>query len=162
MEKTIKIGKQEVRLSNNVGWALEYKDQFGTDVVQEHVPIIASLMEAVSGFISENEDIDVAKILSSFEGRAMEILIPMMQTEFLTTLINMTWAMAKAADDSIDPPRQWLKQFDTFPVDVIAPAVYNLAMKGFVSSKNLTRLKSLMTKMKTIQPSISKPSSSQE
>lgn len=162
MEKTIKIGKQDVKLSNNVSWALEYKDQFGTDVVQEHIPVMASLMEAIAGAVPENGEIDVAKILSSFEGRAMEILIPLMQTEFLTIIINMTWAMAKAADDSIEPPRQWLKQFDSFPVDTIAPAVYDLAMKGFVSSKNLTRLKGLKKKITTIQPSTSKPSSSQE
>ena len=92
----------------------------------------------------------------------MDILIPLMQTEFLTTIVNMTWAMAKAADETIDPPKQWVRQFNSFPVDVVAPAVYDLAMKGFVSSKNLTRLRSLIEKLRTIQPLTSKPSSSQE
>lgn len=163
MEKTIRIGKQSVKLSNNVAWAMEYKDQFGHDVVQEHIPILASLMESVASIVADNgSEIDYVKILSSLEGRAMDILIPLMQTEFLTTIVNMTWAMAKAADETIDPPKQWVRQFNSFPVDVVAPAVYDLAMKGFVSSKNLTRLRSLIEKLRTIQPSISKPSSSPE
>lgn len=163
MEKTIRIGKQSVKLSNNVAWAMEYKDQFGHDVVQEHIPILASLMESVASIVAENgSEIDYVKILSSLEGRAMDILIPLMQTEFLTTIVNMTWAMAKAADETIDPPKQWVRQFNSFPVDVVAPAVYDLAMKGFVSSKNLTRLRSLIEKLRTIQPLTSKPSSSQE
>ena len=163
MEKTIRIGKQSVKLSNNVAWAMEYKDQFGHDVVQEHIPILASLMESVASIVADNgSEIDYVKIISSLEGRAMDILIPLMQTEFLTTIVNMTWAMAKAADETIDPPKQWVRQFNSFPVDVIAPAVYDLAMKGFVSSKNLTRLRSLIEKLRTIQPLTSKPSSSQE
>jgi hypothetical protein len=163
MEKTIRIGKQSVKLSNNVAWAMEYKDQFGHDVVQEHIPILASLMESVASIVAENgSEIDYVKIISSLEGRAMDILIPLMQTEFLTTIVNMTWAMAKAADETIDPPKQWVRQFNSFPVDVVAPAVYDLAMKGFVSSKNLTRLRSLIEKLRTIQPLTSKPSSSQE
>lgn len=163
MEKTIRIGKQSVKLSNNVAWAMEYKDQFGHDVVQEHIPILASLMESVASIVADNgSEIDYVKILSSLEGRAMDILIPLMQTEFLTTIVNMTWAMAKAADETIDPPKQWVRQFNSFPVDVVAPAVYDLAMKGFVSSKNLTRLRSLIEKLRTIQPLTSKPSSSQE
>lgn len=163
MEKTIRIGKQSVKLSNNVAWAMEYKDQFGHDVVQEHIPILASLMESVASIVADNgSEIDYVKIISSLEGRAMDILIPLMQTEFLTTIVNMTWAMAKAADETIDPPKQWVRQFNSFPVDVVAPAVYDLAMKGFVSSKNLTRLRSLIEKLRTIQPLTSKPSSSQE
>lgn len=163
MEKTIRIGKQSVKLSNNVAWAMEYKDQFGHDVVQEHIPILASLMESVASIVADNgSEIDYVKILSSLEGRAMDILIPLMQTEFLTTIVNMTWAMAKAADETIDPPKQWVRQFNSFPVDVVAPAVYDLAMKGFVSSKNLTRLRSLIERLRTIQPLTSKPSSSQE
>lgn len=163
MEKTIRIGKQSVKLSNNVAWAMEYKDQFGHDVIQEHIPIMASLIETVSSIVADNgSEIDYVRVLASLEGRAMDILIPLMQTEFLTTIVNMTWAMAKAADDSIDPPKQWVRQFNSFPVDVIAPAVYDMAMKGFVSSKNLTRLKSLIERLKTIQPLTSKPSFSQE
>ena len=31
MEKVIKIGDKDVRLNNNIGWAMAYKDQFGKE-----------------------------------------------------------------------------------------------------------------------------------
>ena len=165
MEKIIKIGKQEVRLSNNVAWAMEYRDQFGKDVVQEHVPVVASIAEALATIINDTgktDGISVADIIGAVEGRTMDIMIPMMQTEFMTLVINITWAMAKAADESIAPPKQWVRQFDAFPVDMIAPVIYDMAAKGFVSSKNLKRLKSLKKSVKMIQPSTSTQSSSQD
>ena len=90
----------------------------------------------------------------------MDILLPMFQVEFVDTIINVTWAMAKAADENIDPPKRWVRQFETFPLDVIVPAVYELIFKGFVSSKNLKRLKNLGASLKNLQPSLSTTSSS--
>ena len=154
MEKVIKIGKTPVKLSNNVAWTMEYRDQFGRDVVQEHVPIFATLGEMVASIVGESgktNDIHVSDIIGSVEGRLFDIMLPVMQTEFMTLVINVTWAMAKAADEDIDPPKQWVKQFETFPLDVVAPAVYDLAFKGFVSSKNLRKLASLKNQIKTNQ-----------
>ena len=161
MEKVIKIGEQEVRLSNNVAWAMEYRDQFGKDVVQEHVPLFASFAEGIAAVIADTGktgNITAADIFEAIEGRTMEIMIPMMQTEFVSVIVNVTWAMAKAADETIGPPKQWVKQFDVFPVDVITPVIYDMALKGFVSSKNLKRLKSLKESIKMIQPLNSTPS----
>jgi hypothetical protein len=163
MEKVIKIGKQEVKLSNNVASTMEYRDQFGKDVVQEHVPLLASLTEGLATVVSDTgktEGITVADILEAVEGRSMEILIPLMQTEFMSVIVNVTWAMAKAADEDIAPPKQWVRQFDVFPVDVIAPVIYEMALKGFVSSKNLKRLKKLGKDLQNLQPSHSTQSSS--
>jgi hypothetical protein len=70
--------------------------------------------------------------------------------------------MAKAADEDIDPPKRWVRQFDEFPLDVVVPAVYELVLKGFVSSKNLKRLKNVGASLKTLQPSRSMTSSSQD
>ena len=164
MEKVINIGDVPVKLSNNVAWAMEYRDQFGKDVVQEHVPMLASVAEMFASVISDTGKtggVTIADIFEAIEGRAMDIMIPLMQTEFMTVAINITWAMAKAADESIDPPKQWVRQFDEFPLDVVIPAVYELACKGFVSSKNLERLMSLKDNVKMSQPSLSIQSSSQ-
>jgi hypothetical protein len=69
--------------------------------------------------------------------------------------------MAKACDDDIPEPIEWVKQFDTFPVDVIAPEVFNLALKGAMSSKNLKRLKDLKKKIQPLANQLTlKPSSS--
>jgi hypothetical protein len=154
MEKIIKIGKQEVRLNNNVAWTMEYRDQFGKDIVPALMPVIASMIEGVSTIVAESgkTEISVSDIAEAVQGRAMEVLLPMFQVEFVDVVINVTWAMAKAADENIAPPKQWVKQFETFPLDVVAPAVYDLVLKGFVSSKNLKRLKKISESLKTLQP----------
>ena len=164
MEKVINIGEHEVKLNNNVAWTMEYRDQFGKDIVQALMPVIASMLEGVSSVIAEAgaEKIEMDALASAIEGRAMEILMPMFQVEFVDTIINVTWAMAKAANENIDPPKRWVRQFETFPLDVIVPAVYELIFKGFVSSKNLKRLKNLGASLKNLQPSHSTISSSQD
>lgn len=154
MEKVIKIGKQEVKLSNNVAWTMEYRDQFGKDIVPALMPVLASAVEGASSLIGEASDgeINMQELAEAVEGRAMEILLPLFQVEFVDTIINVTWAMAKAADENILPPKQWVRQFEEFPLDVVVPAVYDMVLKGFVSSKNLKRLKKLGTSLRSLQP----------
>lgn len=170
MEKTITIGDKEVRLSNNVAWTMEYRDQFGKDIVPTLLPVLQAGMEGIATIfadaeIKQGEDgklsIDSAKsIAEAVQGRAMDILLPLFQMEFVDVIINITWAMAKAADESLEPPKRWVRQFDSFPLDVILPEVGELVIKGFVSSKNLKRLKNLGSSLKSLQPSHSTTSSS--
>ena len=155
MEKIIKIGKQEVRLNNNVAWTMEYRDQFNKDILPAIMPLVASMVEGVSTVMADatvNGEITTSSIAEALEGRTMDILLPMFQAEFVDLVINVTWSMAKAADESIDPPKKWVRQFDEFPLDVVGPAVLDLVLKGFVSSKNLNRLKKVGESIKTLQP----------
>lgn len=162
MEKVIKIGEKEVRLSNNVAWTMEYRDQFNKDIVPAIMPLLSTMTEAISSVVSEaGTDLTLQSLADAVQGRANDILLPLYQLE-LVDLINVTWAMAKAADEDIDPPRKWIRQFDDFPLDVIGPAVFELVIRGFVSSKNLIRLKGLKVKLENLQPSRSTTSSSQE
>ena len=164
MEKIIKIGKKEVRLNNNVAWTMEYKDQFGEDILPVVLPLCASMIEAISTVVAETgkTEISIADLAEALQGRTMDILLPAFQVEMVKIIINVTWAMAKAADEDIEPPKQWVKQFDEFPLDTVIPAVYSLALKGFVSSKNLKRLKNIKVNLTSLQPSHSMTSSSQD
>ena len=141
---------------------MEYRDQFGKDIVPALMPILASLMEGVSTIISESgsNEVTMADIADAVQGRSMDVLLPMFQVEFVDTIVNVTWAMAKAADENIEPPKRWVRQFEEFPLDVIVPAVYELVLKGFVSSKNLKRLKKASASLRNLQPSHSTTSSS--
>lgn len=159
MEKVIKIGKQEVKLNNNAAWTMEYRDQFNKDILPVLLPAMASVMESVSTIVAGTDELSVKSIAEALEGRAIDVLLPMYQMEFVDIVINVTWAMAKAADENILPPKQWIKQFDAFPLDVIIPEVFDLTLKGFTSSKNLKRLK---TMLKNLQPQLSMTLSSQE
>lgn len=155
MEKIINIGEHEVRLNNNVAWTMEYRDQFGKDIVPALMPVLATMIEGVSSVIAEAgaEKIELESLANALEGKTMEILMPLFQVEFVDTIINVTWAMAKAADETIAPPKRWVRQFETFPLDIVVPAVYELVLTGFVSSKNLTRLKSIGKSLRNLQPS---------
>ena len=142
---------------------MEYRDQFGKDILPAVMPLLASMIEGVSTILADADkggELTAASVAEALEGRTIDILLPMFQAEFVDLIINVTWAMAKAADESIDPPKKWVRQFDEFPLDVVWPAVLNLVMKGFVSSKNLKRLKKLGEDLRKLQPSQSTTSSS--
>lgn len=161
MEKTIKIGKKSVRLNNNVSWAIVYRDQFGRDIIPTIMPLFASALDVISGIINETgktDDIELTDLAKLADGDSLiNAAIHLGGFEF-TDLICITWALAKCADEDIPEPREWISQFDNFPVDVVAPEVFSLIFKGVVSSKNLKRLEDLK---KRIQPtSISTQSSS--
>ena len=154
MEKTIKIGKKSVRLNNNISWAIVYRDQFGRDIIPALMPLLASALDIISGLINETgktEDIELADLAKLADGDALlNAVIHLGGFEF-TDLICITWALAKCADENIPAPREWIAQFDSFPIDVIAPEVFTLIFKGVVSSKNLKRLEDLK---KRIQPTL--------
>ena len=165
MEKIINIGNKEVKLNNNVAWTMEYRDQFGKDILPAIMPFLASMIEGVSTVIADasaSGEITTASVAEALEGRTMDILLPMFQAEFVDLAVNVPWSMAKAADESILPPKQWVKQFEEYPLDVVCPAVFDLVLKGFASSKNLERLKQIVDSLGKLQPLHSTTSSSQE
>ena len=152
MEKTVQIGNKEVRLNNNIGWAIDYRDQFGQDIIPTLLPMVAAALDLIKGLLEEVEDtnnLEWRDILKLIDGDTLfDALIHLGGLEF-RDFINITWAMAKCADDSIPEPRTWVKEFEVFPVDELAPTVFDLIFKGVVSSKNLTRLKDVR---KSLQP----------
>lgn len=166
MIDTLKIGDKELVLSNSAAWALAYRDQFNHDIIPTVMPLLAGVLDIIGGIASSltaGEDgeiqIELEDALQAIDSDSiMEALIHLSGFE-LVELFNITWAMNKAAVDDIADPKTWIKQFEVFPVDEVAPKVFSLMASGLMSSKNLKRLESLM---KTIQPSISTPSSQQQ
>lgn len=164
MERIINIGNKEVQLNNNVAWTMEYRDQFGKDILPAVMPLLASMIEGVSTIVAEageGGEMTTASIAEALQGRSFDVLMPMYQAEFVDLVVNVTWAMAKAADESIEPPKRWVRQFEEFPLDEVGPAVFDMVLKGFVSSKNLKRLKGIGESLRSLQPSHSTTSSSQ-
>jgi len=155
MEKIIKIGDKDVRLTNNVGWMMTYRDQFNQDIVLSLTPLVASGLDIVSGIVAESitgDTLDTKKLLENLDGDTFIDALGHLAGFELTDVIKITWAMAKEADPDIPDPRRWVSQFDTFPLDEIVPKVARLAIRGMVSSKNLTRLKNLAETVKSLQP----------
>ena len=151
MEKIISIGDKEVRLNNNIGWTMEYRDQFGKDILPVIMPFITSMIESVSTVIADAEtdgEITTANIASALSGRSLDVVLPLYQAEFVDLVINVIWSMAKVADDKIEPPKKWVRQFDGLYLDEIIPEVLDMVLRGFVSSKNLERLEGVKTKLR--------------
>lgn len=165
MIRTIEIGNKEVRLSNNIGWTMIYKDQFGHDIVSTLTPMLAAGLDLISGFLSDvdtSKPVDAVDLLKKIDGDVLIDAMAHLSGVEIVDLINITWAMAKAMDDDIPEPKRWVRDFEEFPIDVIAPEIAKLAFKGMVSTKNLKRLMSLKEKIRTIQPLTSTQSSSPE
>lgn len=146
MKEIIKLENgQEITLDNNLAWLMEYQNQFGEDILPTLMPLIMSFADML-GSIAENDEIDfdnikaqdILRILKMEESMDAWIKLSAFKT---TDLISIIWALAKAADDKIDPPIKWIRQFeDGFPLDVILPRAAALVAKGVVSSKNWERL----------------------
>lgn len=151
MQKTIKLdSKHSIRLSNNVGWMMEYRDQMGHDIVPDLIPLLNGAIDIA---------VEVSKASKTAGTSAMEILAAIGTDKLqdalfdlsgleAVDLINITWAMAKAADEDLPEPREWVREFETFPLDIIVPAVVELLFSCMVSSKNLKRLRSSLQDVK--------------
>ena len=118
------------------------------------MPIVAGISDAMIGLL---ESVGNTKDLNNF---SLDDFVEVAKTEEftsalikvssfeLTDLINITWAMAKCADDSIPEPKRWVREFEEFPLDVIAPAVFELGIGGLISSKNWERLQKAIASLK--------------
>ena len=144
MEKKIKFdSKTSITVNNNVGWLFVYKDQFGRDIVPTLIPILNAGIDLVFGIYKEiGTEVTMEKLANIDTDELTNALYSAAGLEAVD-LVNIVWALAKNANEEIPEPREWVKQFDTFPVDIIAPAVFELVFKSMVSTKNLKRLQSL-------------------
>lgn len=158
MIKTLNIGEKEVVLDNNIGWTLIYKDQFGEDILPAIMPMLVSGLDIIAGIFEESEDKNnitiesLAKVVDS--DKFTNALFHSSAFEF-TTCLNIIWALAKNADESIPEPKRWLREFDEFPLDVIGVEAVKLIFKGMVSSKNQQRMNELM---ESVHPKKKNPS----
>lgn len=144
MEKKIKLdSKTSITLNNNVGWLFLYKDQFGRDIVPTLVPVLNAGIDLVFGVYKETGGKISKDSIMNIDTDALTDAIYSAASIEAVDLLDIVWALAKNADEEIPEPREWFKQFEAFPVDVIAPAVFELIFKAMVSTKNLKRLQSL-------------------
>lgn len=136
MIKSVKVNENtELLLSNNIGWAMEYRDQFGHDIVPDLLPVVS----AIASFIGEAnlKKFDIKKIDRDV---IQDALINLAGVQFVDFL-NLVWAMNKTADEKTPLPKKWVSQFDDgFYLDIVAPEVFNMLLSGLVSSKNLQSL----------------------
>ena len=149
MLKTITINtKNKIKLDNNIGWALIYRDQFNHDILPDIMPIISAVMDFMINTLQKEKAETAGDFLKNIDVDEIEDALIRLSGLEVTTLINITWAMAKLADDDIPEPLEWVKGYDTFPIDTVAPALFSILAQGMVSTKNLKRLQDTITNLK--------------
>lgn len=147
MIKEINISENEkIKLNASLGWVLRYRAQFGHDILPDLLPMLESGLVLVGGAMDESGELEWRKLLD-FD-TVSSAMISFAGAEFTTTL-NIIWAMAKNADESIPAPFEWANQFENFPLDKIIPEVLDAVISTVVSEKNRKRLGALKKK---IQP----------
>lgn len=162
MERTIKINEgQSLRVSNNIGWMLAYRDQFGRDIVPALIPALTAIVDVTAEIMkaTAGKNVKAQDVVAVMDPDILKNALVEASGLEAVDLIHIVWAMAKTADESIEEPREWVKQFDTFPVDIIGPIIIELVIACMVSEKNSRRLR---TAMEGLKPSTSTTSSSQD
>lgn len=150
MIKEINISENEkIKLNASLGWVLRYRAQFGHDILPDLLPMLESGLVLVGGAMDESGELEWRKLLE-FD-TVSSAMISFAGAEF-TTALNIIWAMAKNADESIPAPFEWANQFENFPLDKIIPEVLDALISTVVSEKNRKRLVALKKK---IQPEAS-------
>ncbi len=143
MKKVINIENQPVEVNSSMGWLFIYREQFGHDILPDILPLLDAVLELLMEIYSEGENL----LEKAKEGLIDRIMFTLLQLE-LSTLVNMLWAMAKNADNSIDEPKTWANQFEVFPFDIVAKELFELLLSSSMSTKNS---KSLQEKLQTIK-----------
>lgn len=144
MIKEINISENEkIKLNASLGWVLRYRAQFGHDILPDMLPMLESGLVLVGGAMDESGELEWRKLLD-FDN-VSSAMISFAGAEFATAL-NIIWAMAKNADESIPAPFEWANQFENFPLDKIIPEVLDALISTVVSEKNRKRLGKLAKK----------------
>ena len=144
MIKEINISEnQKIKLNASLGWVLRYRAQFGHDILPDLLPMLESGLVLVGGAMDESGELEWRKLLD-FD-TVSSAMISFAGAEFITAL-NIIWAMAKNADESIPAPFEWANQFENFPLDKIIPGVLDALISTVVSEKNRKRLGKLAKK----------------
>lgn len=151
MIKSIRINKdQSVELNGSAGWFLLYREYFGHDILPDIMPIIESgltmavnLLQGVGIKNDGTVEASTKKIVESIDDSVMTDLFINLSGLEASTILQIIWAMAKNANDNIPALREWINQFDVFPLDQIVPKAVRLVLDSTVSAKNAKRLLTL-------------------
>lgn len=163
MVKTLDLGGgRELTLTNDISWMMEYRDQFGQDIVPVLMPILLGITQTMGALVEEVGDMKKLNTKAFFRVMGSEAMMDIalkLSTFEIVDVLNITWAMAKAADESIPEPKKWIKGLggedheETPLADVIIPAVVDLAIRGVMRPKNWERLTENLSSIKeSLQP----------
>lgn len=149
MKKSIHLSKnQSVEVDASAGWLLEYRNQFGKDILPDLLPIgeaITALVLRTLKNITPGTETDqiMAEVVDGMDEETLDEAFVTLSTLEVLTLFNVVWAMAKNNSRDFPDPETWMKSIEYFPVDSVTKDVFGLIGASLISSKNWERLKDL-------------------
>ncbi|MBE0451834.1 MAG: hypothetical protein IBX70_13480 [Clostridia bacterium] len=109
MEKIIVIGGKSVLFKSTGAYLYKYKAQFNKDAFQ-----------------------DIMKLKDLYDEETKQLAN--IETLDLELFYNLVWVLAKTADPAINPPEEWLDEFDEFPLFDIIPEVIDMILSTITST----------------------------
>lgn len=146
MIKTIKLREGlEITLANDTLWIEHYQAQFGKDILNTLMPLLLGIGPLISGLAEEKggkldklEQKDVFGVLGDPD-KMLDIARGFGSFD-ASDIMHITWAMAKAYDETIPDHIKWQKELagpnhESLPIGmVILPAIAELMISGVESS----------------------------
>lgn len=164
MRKQIKWmdGEEEraLILDNTFTWMVYYKEAFGRDIVPDLAPILNSVIKAFFAVFSAVDVNKVIKIATSKQKNKTEAdrtsaimneVVQKVDPDDITgviieataiesvTFLQIMWALAKCADDSIDEFFEWTKTTSGMTPDFLVSEVFDLVLKGWITENPLVK-----------------------
>ena len=122
--KKVLIGEKSVSLRANASFLLIYKDEFSREALTDVFPLMQMVLPIIG--LARGETLDSTTAMALVDG------LEKFNTE---TLVNIIWAMAKNADNTIGEPREWLDTFEDFPLLDILNDVIPFLLESMISKK---------------------------
>lgn len=151
MIKTITLETgDKIELNSSMGWIYTYQESFGHDILVVLMPAIEATLRAALEMMKASPDgsigsDNIAQILENVEDQVLTDAIITLTGLRFTTLTNIVWSMAKNADESLPAPKEWLNQFETFPLEKLVPEAMKLIIESSVQKKTSTKLMAKLT-----------------
>ena len=158
--------ERSLELDNTFTWMVYYKEAFGHDIVPDLAPILNTI---IKGFFAVFSAVDIKKIVDaattkqkgkSETDRAAAIMDEIMHkvdpidlTDVVyeataiegTTMLQIMWALAKCADDSVGDFTEWTRTTSGMTPDTLVMEIFDLVLKGWITENPL--VKRLLTTM---------------
>lgn len=120
MEKTLKIGNNEVKMKSTAGTMMRYRNNFNRDFIKDLMALQKKLTNKIdNGTEFEAIDLDI------FE--------------------KIAWCMAKTADNTIPDIENWLDQFDTFDIMQVLPEIMELLVANMEQINSKKKIEETQT-----------------
>lgn len=150
MEKRIELNENtEITVTNNIRWMRIYKNQFGHDIVPTLIPVVNAAMEiAFEAYKATGGKAVDKDIINDIDVETIQYALVKAAGLELVDVINVVWAMTRAADKNIPDPETWSDSLETFPLDIIVPEIGMMIVKSLVSEKNFSRLQTVINELK--------------